>query len=643
MNSNPLKILIVDDNNDHQILVQERLVECSHNIDVVFAGTGKECMLRLSTETYDAIIIDFNLPDMNGLDILKEMSHKGYDYPVLIVTAHGDENIAVEAMKLGAQNYVVKSEGYSEQLPALLNKIIQEYKLREENRLIESKLKISELKYKALVDNMIDVVFTADTQLNISSINPAGQRVFEYSGKDIIHLSFYDLIHESDKEKIRNYLNVSFADHRKFIEGLEFRIMTGNGITKDIQLNAIADYDKSGNVVQIECVVRDITARKDFEQKLFQIEKLNALGLMSSGFAHEFNNILATILGYLEIAKTELDGTGAQVLDTLKIIEKAARGGETVVDKIQQFSRIKQEYERAEEVVDLHEIVDEALTFTMPRWKVEAQSKGTEYEIITNGFTNAKYHVKFNPSELRDVIINIINNSIDAMPNGGKIEFSAKKDNENVVISISDNGIGIKEEVKYKMFDPFFTTKGVKRSGLGMSLSHSVMIRYGGNIIVDTHQDNGVTIHLRIPLCTAETARSDKKEEVVSSRGVNILMIDDDKTILEMMKIILESKGHSVFTTTDANIGLKMYEDNLYEIVLCDLAMPKINGWKVAKYIKEYDAVRKESKTPVVLITGYELDTEMLNHKGDGVDFILNKPISFEKLYKLINDFTNAN
>ena len=642
MNSIPLKILIVDDNEDHQILMEEQLVENSHNIDMVFVESGNECMLRLSKESYDAVIVDFNLPDMDGLGVLKEMNRKGYDYPVLMVTAFGDENIAVETMKLGAQDYIVKSEGFAEKLPEILYKVAHEYKLRKNNELTERKLKISESKYKALIDNMIDVVFTADNQLNISSINPAGQRVFEYSDEEIIDLNFYDLIHELDREKIRNCFNVSFTNHRKFIEGLEFRIRTGNGITKDIQLNAIADYDKSGNMVQIESVVRDITARKDFEQKLFQIEKLNALGLMSSGFAHDFNNVLATILGYLDIAKTELEGAGVQVLDTLKIIEKAARDGATVVDKIQQFSRIKLESERAEEVVDLHEIIDEALAFTMPRWKIEAQSKGIEYEIIKNGFTTAKYHVKFNPAELREVIVNIINNGIDAMPNGGKIEFSAKEESENVVISISDNGVGIKEEAKGRMFDPFFTTKGANRSGLGMSLSQSVMTRYGGKIIVDTYLDNGTTIHLRIPLCTSEISRSQQKEEVVSHRSVNILMIDDDEIILKMMTIILESKGHKVSAATDANIGLKMYEDNLYEIVLCDLAMPKINGWTVASYIKEYDAVRKKSKTPVILITGYELDTENLNHKEEGVDSILNKPISFEKLHKLINDYTNA-
>ncbi|MBT5307206.1 MAG: response regulator, partial [Candidatus Scalindua sp.] len=164
MNSIPLKILIVDDNEDHQILMEEQLVENSHNIDMVFVESGNECMLRLSKESYDAVIVDFNLPDMDGLGVLKEMNRKGYDYPVLMVTAFGDENIAVETMKLGAQDYIVKSEGFAEKLPEILYKVAHEYKLRKNNELTERKLKISESKYKALIDNMIDVVFTADNQ-----------------------------------------------------------------------------------------------------------------------------------------------------------------------------------------------------------------------------------------------------------------------------------------------------------------------------------------------------------------------------------------------------------------------------------------------------------------------------------------------
>ena len=636
-------ILIVDDNEDHQVLMEEALKQFLDETNVVFAGTGEECLLELSKENYDAVIVDFNLSDMDGLEVLRSMSDKEYKTPSVMVTAFGDENVAVEAMKLGAFDYIVKSDNYLKRLASIMIKVMQEPKLKKEKKKAEDDLRASELKYKTLIDNMIDVVFTADKELTIISINLAGQRVFENSCEDIKGLSFYDLIFDADREKIVDCVNGSFAGNREFLEGFEFRIKTGNGRIKDVQLNAKVDYDKSGNVTGFEGVVRDITGRKEFEQKLFQIDKLNALGLQSSGVAHEFNNILGIILGYLEIAKGDLGGESEKVLDALNIIEKAARDGSVIVDKIQQFSRIKKDHEKKEELVDLVDVLNDALEFTMPRWKTEAQSKGVEYEITKNNFTTSQYRVRCNPSELREVIINIINNSIDAMPDGGKIGVSIKTVEDDVVIAISDNGIGISDDIKDKIFDPFFSTKGVKRSGLGMSLSYSIMARHDGEILVDSCVGEGTTMHLKLPLFEDEIEQCDNEDTgVIESHSANILIIEDEDVILDMMKILLESRGHNVFVSMDSSIGIEMYENNEYDIVLCDLAMPKLNGWQVARFIKEYDSVRKKTKTPVVLITGYELDADNIDYKKEGVDFILNKPIEFDALYKIINNYSTA-
>ena len=354
-----------------------------------------------------SVVIDLNLSDMDGLEVLRSMNYKNYNIPSIMVTAFGDENVAVEAMKLGAFDYIVKSDDYLKKLASIILRVVREPKLKKEKEKAENDLRASELRYKTLIDNMIDVVFTADQELNIISINLAGQRVFEYSCEDIKGLNFYDLICDADKEKIIDCINGSFAGNRELLEGFEFRIKTGNGRVKDVQLNAKVSYDNGGNVTDFEGVVRDITGRKEFEQKLFQIDKLNALGLQSSGVAHEFNNILGIILGYLEIIKVEIDNVSDPVVDALKVIEKAARDGSVIVDKIQQFSRIKKEHEKKEELVDLIDVVNDALEFTMPRWKTEAQSKGIEYEIIKHNFNSSMYRIRCNPSELREVIINI--------------------------------------------------------------------------------------------------------------------------------------------------------------------------------------------------------------------------------------------
>ena len=640
---NRLNILIVDDNEDHQNLMKDALKQHKRNVEVVFACTGEECIHKLSKEAFDAIIIDYSLSDMNGLEVLKCIKCKENNYPVIMATAFGDENVAVEAMKIGACDYIAKTEGYLKRLPSVVDRVVQEFWLKREKEKIEDKLRVSELRYKTLIDNMIDVVFTADKELTITTINLASQRVFEYSSEEVKGLNFFDLIHKEDREKILNCIKDSFAGRREFLEGYEFRIKTGSGRIRDVQLNAKVDYDESGEVALFEGVVRDVTGRKEFDQKLFQIDKLNALGLQSSGIAHDFNNILGIILGYLDIVKIGIKDENVQVLDSLNIIEKAARDGAEIVDKIQQFSRIKKDHEKVEMLIDLIEIVDEALKFTMPRWKTEAQSKGVEYEIIKHNFTTSKYRTRCNPSELREVVINIINNSIDAMPNGGKIELSVRTEGDNVIISISDNGIGISDDVKDKIFDPFFTTKGVKRSGLGMSLSYSIMARYDGEIKIDSCLGKGATMHLKMPLCYEEVAQYEEEEtSVVTGHSANILVIEDEEVILDMMKVVLESRGHNVFVAQDSSVGIKMYENNVYDIVLCDLAMPKLNGWQVARFIKEFDAVRKKSKTPIVLITGYELDTEAIDYRSEGVNHILNKPIEFAKLHKIIDNYSIA-
>ena len=643
MSAEKTKILIVDDNEDHQILMEETLKQFIPDTNVVLATTGEECFLELSKGNYEAVVIDFSLSDMDGLEVLRRMNYKEYNIPTIMVTAFGDENIAVDAMKLGALDYIVKSNDYLKRLSSIVLRVIQEPKLKKEKQKVENDLRMSELKYKTLIDNMIDVVFTTDKELMILSTNLAGQRVFGYSCDEIKGLSFYDLIYDADKEKIIDCIRGSFAGNREFLEGFEFRIKSGNGRIKDVQLNAKVDYDNNGNVIGFEGVVRDITGRKEFEQKLFQIDKLNALGLQSSGVAHEFNNILGIILGYLEIVKDDMEGVSEKVVDALRIIEKAARDGSVIVDKIQQFSRIKKEHEKKEELVDLIDVVNDALEFTMPRWKTEAQSKGIEYEIIKNNFAASKCRIRCNPSELREVIINIINNSIDAMPIGGKIEVSIKTDENNVIISISDNGIGIKDDIKDKIFDPFFSTKGVKRSGLGMSLSYSIMARHDGEILVDSCVGKGTTMHLKMPLFDDEIEPcDDEKTGIITSHSADILIIEDEDVILDMMKILLESRGYNVFVSQDSSVGIEMYENNQYDIVLCDLAMPKLNGWQVAKFIKEYDTVRKRTKTPVVLITGYELDADNIDYKKEGVDYILNKPIEFDALYKIISNYSAA-
>lgn len=274
---------------------------------------------------------------------------------------------------------------------------------------------------------------------------------------------------------------------------------------------------------------------RKLEQKLPQKDGLNNPGLQASVAAHELNNILGIILGHLDLLKLRLEDTDIQALnrsgrkplwpasnarlisDTIGVIERAARDGTVIVNKIQQSSGTKPGYEglpkpttdasergelglgRGVMPVNIIDVVNEAIEFTMPRRRDKALAGGVYYKIINNSQPHSGLYTMCNPTELREVIVNIIYNSIDAMPNGGKLEFSVKTDAESVVLSISDNGMGIKEDIKDKIFNPFFTTKGANGSGLGMSAVRDIVRSHGGGISIDSYYGKGTTVHIKMP------------------------------------------------------------------------------------------------------------------------------------------------
>lgn len=634
MDLNNTKVLIVDGNKDQRYLMKISLLEYVKEMEVVFSDTSDDCLHKLSESNYDLLIVDYKLDGPNGLDLLRTVTQKKYDVPVMMVTAFGNEDIAVEAVKLGACDYIAKSNGYLAKLTASALKILKEHSIRREIDKVEEKATEAESKYQKLVENIIDIIFIADKELNFITINPACQRIFECSVEDAKKINMYDLVHDVDKDMIVDNFRRTFLSKIDIIEGLEFRIKAKSGNVKHVELNAKLFYDIDEKSVQVEGVIRDITERKQIEQKLFKIEKLNALELQSSGIAHEFNNLLTIILGYLNILNLKIKSADTQVINALNVIEKAVKDGAAIVDRVHKLSKVKSDYIQIIQV-DVVVLLNEAVEFTMPRWRNEAKAKGIDYEVSTDNLVASKYYIRSNPLELREVFSNIINNCIDAMPDGGKVEFSIRASTDNVEITITDNGVGISDDIKDKIFGPFFTTKGPDGSGLGLSVAHSIINKYGGVINIDS-SIKGTSVHVMLPLYSQEITVYEEEDEDVLDYKARILIIEDEEVILEMLQIILEEKGHKVVVALDANEGLNLFQKDRFDVVLCDLAMPDINGWKVAKIIKTLDEDRNVSKTPVIMMTGYELDTDILNYKKEGVDLILKKPIDFEELNKIV-------
>ena len=375
--------------------------------------------------------------------------------------------------------------------------------------------------------------------------------------------------------------------------------------------------------------MRDISERKIIEEQLIQSEKLRAIGQMASGVAHDFNNALAIILGNTELLVRQLETMDIdEIKGQLKIVETAALDAAETVRRIQEFTRIRtdKEYSR----VDINRIVDEVKEMSKPRWKDQSQEMGLNIELVTV-LSDDIPPIIGNPSELREVLTNIIFNSIDAMPRGGEISIKTQQSNEEVKIMVTDTGIGIATDIKRKIFDPFFTTKGVVSDGLGLSIAYSIITRQGGNIDIESEEGKGTTVTISLPIPTEFEEVEEKtimKREVASS---TILVIDDEEMVRNILGNLLTQSGHSVFKASSGKEGIEIFKQGGIDLVFTDIGMPGMSGWEVSRFIKDND-----STTPVALITGWGVQIDDDKMKESGADLILNKPFRLEEVLALV-------
>jgi len=364
---------------------------------------------------------------------------------------------------------------------------------------------------------------------------------------------------------------------------------------------------------------KNITKARELEEKSSQMKKLSALGQISSGVAHDFNNVLTVVLGRVQLMKKLT--SDSHMFKSLDMIEKSALDGASKVRKIQEFSRpnTKTLYDSA----NLKKIIEEVLEITRPKWDVASKIKGVLIEPVIDLDDNL--FIFGDSSDLRNAFTNIIFNAVDAMPNGGVLSIKTQRSKNYITAEFKDTGIGMTEETIERIFDPFFSTKGVLGNGLGMSEVYGIIKRHNGKITVKSEVGAGTTIKIRFPSVK-------QKAEIVPDSGFDltgtfsIYIIDDEEYILETLKDFLIDMGHRVQVNTDPNDAIDDISNQAFDIVITDLGMPGISGLELAEKIK---AIRP--LTQVILISGWALNLKP-NDIKNRVDFVINKPFSFEKI-----------
>jgi PAS domain S-box-containing protein len=507
----------------------------------------------------------------------------------------------------------------------------------------------SEQRFRSYFDlGLIGMAITS-LKKNWVEFNDTLCNMFGYMRNDFIKMTWTELTHPDDLESdLAQFNRVLDGDIDGYSMEKRFIHRDGSIINAVISSNALRKAD--GSVDYFVALVHNITERKQMEEALLQSEKMKAMGIMTAGVAHEFNNILAVISSNAQLLE-ETNRSDKELSKSLHTICRMADDGAEIVDRMYDFTNVTKDTSHYISV-DMNDLIKQVIGFTMPRWKEMAQASGIKYKIIRKGVKTLPF-VLGSPSELRETILNIINNALDAMPEGGTITVStrcvlseqsgveskkekvSKLKSDFIEITFADTGNGMTHEVGKKMFDPFFTTRSPEGTGLGMSISYGIITRHGGKIKVESELGKGSVICLSLPV----TDKSDHK--IATTRhyrnsnidNLNILVVDDKEEVSDSLSKILKDDGHKVCNVYNGSEAIKLLKKNSYDLLLCDLVMPDVNGRDIVNYIKTM-----KQRPKIGLITGWRYKIEDADKEGLEVDFIIKKPFNLSRLRRDIND-----
>ncbi|TGK18245.1 PAS domain S-box protein [Leptospira kmetyi] len=493
----------------------------------------------------------------------------------------------------------------------------------------EAALQESQQKYKELVENINDVIFSANVLCNVTYISPIIQSLTGYSSETITGSGFKDLILEEDREFSRRLISSALSGSRDMCE-CRMKLKDGGSVWVQISVRPIF---RDGTIVGFAGVIMDITKRRQLEQRLLRGQKLESLGTLAGGIAHDFNNLLGIMSCHLSILQDE----GSDILKHFKSREAISKTIQRGADLVGQLLTIARKGDMTLEPVHLNSVIFEVVNLMD-----ETFPKLIEVDLTMNCDLP---QVLADHSQIHQVLLNLCVNARDAMePGGGKIIIGTKTVKGEDIrgrhekaeaplyleLSVSDTGIGMDSFTKARIFEPFFTTKESGRgTGLGLATTYGIVERHRGFIEVDSALGKGTTFKIFLPAQTHsyETVVKETKQEIVngtSRRGSgNILLVEDEDMLREVLTSILEQEGYNVTVAGNGLDAVEIYRAqwNRIDLVLSDVGLPGIEGDRMY-----YEMKRINPEVRAILASGFIEPSKKSELLKAGVLDILQKP-----------------
>ncbi len=631
-----IKILLIEDDVDHVFFIKKVLNSERYIITIIDDGKkGLEYLID-ATNTPDVILLDYHLPSMDGLDILKETHQRDSNFAFIFLTVNTDVNVAVEAMKMGALDFLPKTRMFYKNLPAMIEKVYEINRNRIEHRIMEKALKQSEEKYRSILESIEEGYYETDLDGNFTFLNDALCIMLKTSRDNIIGANYQKFI----KSKYAKNLYISYNKvyiTREPVKDLELEILIPDSKKSYIETSAYLIINSEGEITGFRGIVRDITEKKHadaerqkLESQLQQARRLESIGTLAGGIAHDFNNILVPILGYAEMILDEMpkDSEMHRKVDT---IIKAAQRAKNLVQQILTFSR---QTDKKKSPFNVLPVIKETL-------KLLRASIPVTIKIIQNILIENDELILGEPIQIHQIVMNLCTNAYHAMENTGgtlKINLSeveldiADLQNKNmkpgkyIKLVFSDTGHGMAPEIVKRIFEPFFTTKrSEKGTGMGLSVVHGIVNDLGGSINVFSEPQKGSSFHVYLPI--VEMSVEEKSTETsnrVLTGNEKILIVDDDIDITEIEQMMLEELGYKVTKCTSSEEALEEFSSSpdKYDLVITDMTMPGMTGDKLAQKIFE---IRQD--IPIILCTGFSEHINEEKARSIGIHAFLIKPV----------------
>lgn len=480
--------------------------------------------------------------------------------------------------------------------------------------------------HESLLTNILESaresIYAVDPDGYFKWCNSATLKGLGYQRNDFIGRHLSEMVCEGDRELVNDKLTKALSGAP---QTYEMRYFSHDGRIRYARVDN-SPLVVEGRTTGVLGIARDITEQKEERERAARADKLRALGQLASGVAHDFNNSLAAILGRAQLLRRQVKDEA--LVRNLDIIQTAAEDAAATVRRIQTFARKSPVKEF--ELLDVRGLLHDAVEITRTRWENEARLRGLEYEV--NLDANPGQNTYGSASELREVFVNLIVNAVDAMPKGGTLDIRCQLRENRLQLEFTDNGMGMPEDVRQKIFEPFFSTKGAHGTGLGLSVSYSIIERHGGAISVTSEPGNGTSFLIDLPAIQSESSSPEVIPMIHEMPSLSILVVDDEPSVRETLAEMLVAVNHRVTLAESGQAAVEKVGTNNFDFVFTDLAMPEMDGWETAREIRKY---RPDMR--IVLVTGYGPATTPPPGEESLVDGIIGKPFDFAQVGSTLN------